>query len=684
VYRLAGMTCRRSQTLLIVAGLGVATGCGDGPAAPLPVEPLPIVLASDTITLTARGATAAVMATVGGVSVTVTLGAVRDESRWNSELAVASHAGNVVTATGAGSVGFAVTATGGIPTEVFVRVAPDRPYLATIPPNSTVGPDAPLVLHGFGLEAVEPAAFALGDDHPTIAALDSARIELRFPMQSGSACGGGQMPLTVDTVGLDYTGPVVPVYRMHEDDHRLSIGATLTLTAADVDCLRLGAGEYMAVFYDARLIYPKQPHPYVKDGDFSVTVSDVSAGTVPTDIRAVHGWAVVDQVHSHGDWVSTDQVEADWRLRTEPAAVGDTLNYRSLSEFPDGVVVVAVVDGYQVITTPIDSVVPVATLEGMVALTEYFNARHRPWLEDLYGVTPGGANGQYLVNIIPMHTAAVSGYANPYAQTLRVGIGAWDQVDGIYQLFAHELAHSYHGSYQIAQGTTYDPHRIPPATMYVGRELWQVEGLAEHIGFRMAAEFGGVELGANHTLSQVGPLISSILFFDGRIERGYRPAGAKLWDLAGRLAAATGLAWEEAHDSVSLAVAHNRWGCLVPQSPQNPGDCDIHDGLYDMMQRKMPGGWDPVDAILLFALSQAADDLTDNPEIQNPHIRSAQPHGTMSRHSDWRAVAYEGNAQVFTLETGSVGAVRLAFPHPGAFRLESDVDPVRWKLIRIE
>jgi hypothetical protein len=670
----------------LLAGLFACGGDSTGPAG----EAFPIVLASDMITLTELGATVTVRATVGGEPVTVRLDPVPDgEARWNSALAVASRASNVVTATGAGTIRFAVTAANALPGEVLVSVAPNRPYLIWPEGHASVGPDAPLLLDGFGVESLEPELLTAGNDHPSIDVLDSARVHLRFPPLTGATCGGNMMPLVANPEGVDLIGQGQQVIRPHADERSLAVGETLTLTADDADCLRLGAGEYMAVFYDARLIYPKQTHPYVKDGEFSVVVSDYSAGT-----PSQHASSIMPMIragdHDHPDKPDVVLAGEDWPgwwLLTEPAEVGDTLNYTSrLRESPNGVVVLAVVDGHQLITTPLDSVVPQVTLDGVVALVEYFNAEHRPWLEGLYGVIPSGNNGQYLINIVPMDNAGVSGLAGPHSQTLFIGTRIWDPHPsdggfgdaGVYWLLGHEYTHSYHAAYQIAQGTIggYGP-RI------VARELWQVEGLADHIGYRMGAERAGIQLGGNQLRSEWG-FLNAFVHFNGQIERGYRPAALKLWDFADRLAAATGMTWEAAHDSVSLAVAHNRWGCIHEISAEDPGNCEIYDGLYDMMQRKMPAGWDPAEAILLFALSQAADDLTGNPAVQNPHFRSTGDYGTMSHMQDFRLIAYERQAWAASFGTGAVGRMRLGLGGPGAFKLETDIEGLRWKLIRVQ
>jgi hypothetical protein len=669
---------------LLLAGLFACGGDSTGPAG----EALPIVLANDMITLTELGAKVTVTATVGGEPVTVRLDPVPDgEARWNSALAVASRASNVVTATGAGTIRFAATAANAIPGEVLVSVAPNRPYLIWPEGHASVGPDAPLLLHGFGVESLEPEMLAVGEDHPLIDVLDSARVHLRFPALTGSTCGGNMMPLVAKPEDIDLIGEVQEVFRPHVADRRLAVGETLTLTADDADCLRLGAGEYMAVFYDARLIYPKQPHPYVKAGEFSVVVSDYSAGA-PTQQASIIMPMIRAADHDHPDKPDVVLAGEDWPgwwLLTEPAEVGDTLNY-TRPESPRGVVVLAVVDGHQLITTPVDSVVPQVTLDGVIALVEYFNAEHRPWLEALYGVVPSGANGQYLINILPMDNAAVSGFANANSQTLRIGTGSWDPRPadggfgdaGTYSVLGHEYTHSYHAGYQIAHGTIGGY-----GTRFVGRELWQVEGLADHIGYRMGAERAGIQLGANQLRSEWG-FLNAFVRFNGQIESGYRPAALKLWDFADRLAAATGMTWQAAHDSVSLAVAHNRWGCLHEASLEDPGNCEIYDGLYDMMQRNMPAGWDPVDGILLFALSQAADDLTDNPAIQNPHFRSTGEYGTMSSLVEFRMVGYEGRVEGGSYATGAVGRLRLGLGGPGAFNLEADIEGLRWKLIRVQ
>jgi hypothetical protein len=682
--RAAAAPPRRLLIGSLLAGLFACGGDATGPSG----AALPIDLASDMITLTELGATATVTATVGGEPVTVGLALVPDgETRWNSELAVASRASNVVTATGAGTIRFAVTAANGIPGEVSVSVAPNRPYLIWPEGHASAGPDAPLLLHGFGVESLEPEMLVVGEDHPSIEVLDSARVHLRFPPLTGATCGGNTMPLVAEPEGVDLIGVDQQVIRPHAADRSLAVGETLTLTADDADCLRLGAGEYMAVFYDARLIYPKQPHPYVKAGEFSVVVSDYSAGA-PTQHASMIMPMARAADHDHPDKADVVLAGEDWPgwwLLTEPAEVGDTLNYTT-SEAPRGVVVLAVVDGHQIITTPLDSVVPQVTLGGIVALVEYFNAQHRPWLEGLYGVVPSGNNGQYLINIIPMDNAGVSGFAGVRSQTLRIGNHIWDprQGDGgfgdagLYWMFGHEYTHSYHAGYQIAQGTS-----GWSGTTIVGRELWQVEGLADHIGYRMGAERAGIQIGANQLRSEWG-FLNAFVRFNGQIERGYRPAALKLWDFADRLAAATGMTWDAAHDSVSLAVAHNRWGCLHELSPEDPGNCEIYDGLYDMMQRNMPAGWDPVDAILLFALSQAADDLTDNPAVQNPHFRSTGDYGTMSSLEEFRMVGYEGQAKEWGYATGAVGRLRLGLGDPGAFKLDADIEGLRWKLIRVQ
>jgi hypothetical protein len=490
-------------------------------------------------------------------------------------------------------------------------------------------------------------------------------------------------------------------------ERSLVVGETLTLTADDSDCLRLGAGEYIAVFYDARLIYPKKAHPWTEPSEFSVVVSDYSAGAptqhastqhAPTQYTPTQHASIALPVvgaaghhpdHHHADELAVAQpLEGDrWPSLAEPAKVGDIVAMdTSLGFTPDRVVVLALVDGHQLIATPVDSVVPQVTLDGIVSLVEYFNAEHRQWLEELFGVVPSGDNGQYLIIIRPIvdgQTTSAWGTGGATSQTLWVPTQIWDPRPtdggfgdaGMYRIFGHEYAHGYHGMF-----LRNDPQLLN-RTRVLGFETWQVEGLADHIGYRMAAERAGIQLGANQFRSEWG-FLREFVRFTGHIEFGYESAALKLWDFADRLAVATGMSWEAAHDSVSLAVTHNRWGCIDETSPEDPGDCEIYEGLYDMMQRSMPGHWDPIDAILLFALSQAADDLTSNPAVQNPHFRSTGDFGTMSDWVFFRMVGYEGDVKVRHFPAGAVSALRLG--GPGAFKLESDIEGLRWKLIRIE
>lgn len=654
----------------------------------------PVELTEETITVAALGDTVPVTATVSGTTVSVEL-SLLSETRWNSDLAVAAVAGEAIVAVGGGVATYLATAEThpfSAPDTLLVRVEPATPYVLRIEASAPVGPDSPLLLHGYGLSALSAGAITTGGEAAGVTTIDSATLSVTFDAVPQDVCYGARA--TLEVAGADMLPEEATIQRQRTGAISLMAGETRRITQEEASCLKLegpDSATYALAYYDARYAYSKEGDlPYKKNEEFSITLADLSAGeasagTVASAAAAPLSDFGMPDVHASSPFslqeMSTAALAGTWSTQTTPFELGDTLTEAPGCESGVDVQVVGVVDGYFAVSIPVDSVAGLEDgfLDTYLAEVQEFSTRHVDWIQSVFA-RPALPNGQYLIAVCP--TTTNGGGAQLGYMVNRVSVSKYHASWSRYYVLAHEYAHSAEEAQHVE-----NEERVG---FRPTNEMWFNEGVADMIGWRATGEYLEQSFTANLQHSEaLDPIVSLSQAKFGAFEHGYTGSASFGFDLAWRVAEARGLGWEEAHDSVTFAMAHNRYGCST-------SGCDSFEGLFEAMQRHLSPTWDPVEGILTWVASHALDDLVVSDVYRYPSLYRAADYvagGEPAANSfgpQLEIVAYSGDvltnapqpiSGVASLAAGSAGWYRLV-GGGGAFRATSDAAHVEWLLIR--
>jgi len=263
------------------------------------------------------------------------------------------------------------------------------------------------------------------------------------------------------------------------------------------------------------------------------------------------------------------------------------------------------------------------------------------------------------------------------------------QTTGLASLLAHEMTHSFQRMYTHAT-------RGVRASSITGATLWGVEGGANLLSYETVRRYAGLPL-------------------DGNYDWRAPDAGAAARHVALRAQPATGeftagydnamgflrrLVIQSAHSGSTVDAAVRTVARGAVEGWYGYDGITHRAGLVSRMRALLGYRWDPVEALLDWTLSHAADDLTDNPEFQDrTSLRVWDiPDGT----TGWRASATLTSAQASQARVERrYGSPFFAYLLDGgngitlgitAYRnLEGDQIPspppqpidIRWKLVRI-
>jgi hypothetical protein len=244
-------------------------------------------------------------------------------------------------------------------------------------------------------------------------------------------------------------------------------------------------------------------------------------------------------------------------------------------------------------------------------------------------------------------------------------------------LLAHEMTHTYQMMYMR------DTRPLGVASSSVGTSFWAVEGGANLISYEMIRRVAGAALDGNFDwraapgdpVRQFYALRAQPAF--GEFTNGYDNSMGFLRDLVIRRVVA-GEALDAAVREVSRGAVEGWYGF----DAWGPGRA----GLTARMRERLGSTWDPIDAMLDWTLSHAADDLTEHPVYQDRaslrvwDIPEGHPVG-------WRpaAVLSEGGqrAVTFSRPGGSPHYLYLRDAGEGVgFVISGTTPELRWRLIR--
>jgi len=484
----------------------------------------------------------------------------------------------------------------------------------------------------------------------------------------------------------------------------LQPGQTASLTGAEAACFQLAphaGARYALAGFDARAIEGARSGPEPSLGNDPVYVvgdgSAVAPAPAPAASRGPAATAVPADMHLRAD-AAPDPLSPF--SRATPWQQGERFAIRRLDGQAAtarvvrvmGRYVFALVDGDEEGHTDrfIDD-----TEEAMGYLQrEGFGVMNRVW----GGAEPStsAGSGQMLVVYAAWNPDQGVASASTNAAGDGSGIGsfvwlnlnarpgvreAYNMVDvASYRLkvLAHELTHAWQLRY------AYDSQPAGKRTIAFG-PAWAMEGTADLVSMDLVRRSLGVGLTSNWNwqdrLRAPNPGITLALQpidTKGRVSRGYYDAASFLQDVEVRMVR-RGATPDEALAQVARGAVEGWYGTDAAGVRRT--------GLAARVRAVLGAAWEPADAVLLWTLTQAADDQTDFADLNNPvYDHVADPESSYA----WKAALDEvqpGHAFAYQVArtAGSSFFVRVKDGGSGGtVSLSASVESTRWMIARLK
>jgi hypothetical protein len=353
---------------------------------------------------------------------------------------------------------------------------------------------------------------------------------------------------------------------------------------------------------------------------------------------------------------------------------------------PQAARVMRVYDGYLVVAW-LEGHLPElrdAYLQTMDAAYPILRDESLPLLEDVFGVprpVTSTENGQYLVLLRADRNDQASGWAssNASGDTVRAYINLsllpFTSHVAMASLWTHETAHSFQRVYMHASR----PAGAQPAGY--GTATWNIEGGANLASWEVTRRLAGYGLTENAELAAGGAGAVEAWYFNrihpgnGNFRGGYDNSATFLRDLVVRRVR-DGESADDALAHVSRGAVEGWHGVDALRNQRR--------GLTDRMRERLGAGWTPADALLTWALSYVADDLTASSVFQERAYREAWR--AREGAAGWAADAEIDGLRSVTVQRpfGNLGYVRI---RPAAADLplvtEASVPGVRQMVMRV-
>ncbi|HEX8391060.1 MAG TPA: hypothetical protein VF665_01785 [Longimicrobium sp.] len=476
----------------------------------------------------------------------------------------------------------------------------------------------------------------------------------------------------------------------------LQPGETRVLTEAEARCFALtkSDGEYALAGYDARALDAARDRQAT--GGFSeprYTVADQSRG--PSAFRAAASRSATDEVAPAGDLhnnSSSAGTDGEVYARSTPWREGERFAVKPMTGTGTVPAKVVAVEGRFVLAV-IESDADGAG--GMLDQSEKALRFLAGQGETVLAASFGGdapvtstASGQLLVLAAawPADKGAAATWTQDDASGTRSmvwlntnlrggrgeGFDMYDHVSYRVKTLAHELTHAWQVRWVRSAG-----HAAPASA------AWSLEGGADLMGMDLLRRYLEVGVAANwHWTDYLDARRPGVIYAlepadaRGRVTWGYYDAASLLRDLQMRLVS-SGMNADAALAEVSRGAVEGWYG--------DDGEGGTA-GLVERMRARMGGSWDPAAAVLTWTLTQAADDRTSNPALNNPVYHAVS--GPDSYYG-WKAAAEvrtgNGAAQEFTQVAGGSFFVTLKGGSPAAtLSATATVPGSRWMIARIK
>ncbi|MBV9774664.1 MAG: hypothetical protein JO040_11975 [Gemmatimonadetes bacterium] len=702
----------------LLLGLAVSvSACGGSPTDPGsgPVtESSPVALDRSEVTLTRLGETATITARAGSETTTTPALTLVSESRYLGELPVldpAALAAGQIRASAPGTATLRVAAFDRGPALLQVYVRPARPLVVAATPGAATAEGDTLSVRGFRMQDVPVDGVRVGGIAATVLSRDSATLRIRVPSLSAESCVSGARRDTLWATGAD-VAPGLTVARKRSGDLELGVGQVVRLTSDQVRCLHFAAvpgARYALAFLDGRKVEEARsgyegaaPTP----SSYSVTVAEVGNGSPTASLApSLPSFSLATDAVRR----SVSSSAAAPTSRATPWREGDRFAV-SDPALPAGASarVVRVYGGHLVLAL-VDGQEPVGGIDAWVARADSAFAQvvergyplYRSALSGTLPVTSPGS-GQLLVlayagGSTALGTSAVVAENGRRLSYVFLNTALPTTGGGLLRTLAHEVAHAWQEQYLQESRPAGATDSGAPAT-------WAVEGNADLLAWTIVGRSYGLETMGNRSWTEdlADPRLVSFALLAantrGDFTRGYDSGASFQLDLVARLVR-HGAMQDEALAQVTRGALEGWYGYDSYGAKR--------EGLTGRMRRSMDAGWDPGEALLRWTLSQATDDLTSNPELQNYAFRAVSTAGKQSingwlapvmLHSGGRATREDASSP--TTLSGNGAAITWRYGSPnyfliddngfgGAYRLSATaggatLNGVQWMVVRYQ
>jgi hypothetical protein len=584
---------------------------------------------------------------------------------------------------------------------VVVHVTPATPVIfeLLLPADRIhLGEADTIVLRGYAMGALQADNITGAD--VTVLPGDSAHARMVLSPLPAGACGGVASVLQLGFSGV--AGPPLPALtRQRAGELALAVAEAVRLSSASAACIRFAPAadaRYLLAYADSRLVAQAQTEPEWPGPDsILVTVADRSqplqagaegsrllAGTILTAMSAAPPPDRSARSESNAELPSTCSSQSlSVFCRATPYTLGEVFSYvgpGTTDRHPGLARVVAVSDNFAAALWLPDSAwfgpAESARLDSALA---FMDERATPLLQDSWNVSgptrTSDPSGQLFINLRAAQYSSAGWFADPVA-----GHGRWAHMvlgmgpnaalgdpnstaARVVGITAHELLHTYQFRWRFEHGG--------PWVNSLGT-LWGIEGAASFFSRELVREYMGEPFLGN--LSNIAGGLYWFLMHD--FTGGYATTASFMRYLLQRLVTDGNVPFDEAMAEIMVGSIEGWWGINEEGLARGPG-------LAPRMRDVLGAHWHPVEALLDWTMSEAADDLTTNPRFQNltlrtnPNSPTFPPHATVTGGS-LSIMRAPGNTGVWAIED-SAGGTYEATGRVGAAPSEA----LEWLILRV-
>jgi hypothetical protein len=518
---------------------------------------------------------------------------------------------------------------------VTVHVQPEEPIVMYVGGSVMIDPSREVPLRGYRLGDVT-GEITLGGTPAQITYRDSAEIRVSFPdLRQQPACSVS--PKTILVSEAEVIAPL-EVHLYSGALFELEIGEMLPATHSQLQCFILPPHtRYALAYYDPSLLERSRVGYEYRDS-LSIVAFRIGAGAAAVSREPIQELSLQMDRGISPSTTTTSEMESP-HMRSKPWA-RDELVWLAPTPGqiePSELSIYRIYDDHYVlaIQTNLGS-------DTVAAVLEVFDSIMPAFIDDvapLYQMTfserlpvTSSASNQFLLTVVrscfpafaveredlfePRSVSWVTFGTCHLSGTPGPGMYTW-----LERLLHHELAHAWSFLYAFEQ----------ISTRGLGGSLWGLEGVADLMVQEVARRRLNIGPLSNYDVRGQDNLYARSVAHRGMLANGYHDGASFLRDLLSRR-----LLLGEDYNAALLEIARggvdgwygfthccDEWlsagGSARHQSDSWTGESQAAEarlpGLVARM-RKVDSEWEPEEAVLLWTMSYALDELTENPDLQ--------------------------------------------------------------------